>query len=93
MLGISRAYLNKAFQQELGMSVQRFLIDYRMHCAANLLYNSAMNIQQISEAVGYEDQMTFSKAFKKKFGVSPSSYRKPSHPLPVYHEKQPSPPF
>ena len=93
VLGISRAYLNKAFQQELGMSVQRFLIDYRMHCAANLLYNSAMNIQQISEAVGYEDQMTFSKAFKKKFGVSPSSYRKPSHPLPVYHEKQPSPPF
>ena len=73
ILGISRAYLNKAFQQELGMSVQRFLIDYRMHSAANLLYNSEMSIQQISEAVGYEDQLTFSKAFKRKFGVSPTA--------------------
>ncbi|MDD6691558.1 MAG: helix-turn-helix transcriptional regulator, partial [Lachnospiraceae bacterium] len=70
-----------------------FLIDYRMHCAANLLYNSAMNIQQISEAVGYEDQMTFSKAFKKKFGVSPSSSRTPTPPPRVYHQKPPPPPF
>ncbi len=92
ILGISRAYLNKAFQQELGMSVQRFLIDYRMHSAANLLYNSEMSIQQISEAVGYEDQLTFSKAFKRKFGVSPTGYRHPSHPIRIYHEKQPGPP-
>ena len=91
-LGISRAYLNKAFQQELGMSVQRFLIDYRMHSAANLLYNSEMSIQQISEAVGYEDQLTFSKAFKRKFGVSPTCYRNPSHPIRIYNEKQPEPP-
>ena len=30
-IGISRAYLNSSFQKELGMSVQTFLIDYKMH--------------------------------------------------------------
>lgn len=91
-LGISRAYLNRAFNQELGMSAQKFLIDFRMHNAAKLLLNSSMSVQQVSLAVGYQDQLTFSKAFRRKFGVSPSGYRQPSGDVHIYHERQPDPP-
>ncbi|MDD5956089.1 MAG: AraC family transcriptional regulator [Lachnospiraceae bacterium] len=74
-VGVSRAYLNKAFRSELNLSVQRFLIDYRMHQAASLLLNTDLPVYQVSSYVGYSDQFTFSKTFKKKFKISPTDYR------------------
>ena len=40
-----------------------------------MLLNQAMPIQDIARYVGYEDSLTFSKAFKRFFGVSPKYYR------------------
>ena len=75
-IGISRARLNRAFQKELKMSVQQYLIDFRMHQASSLLLNTPLSIKEIAAQVGYNDQLVFSKAFKSKFGVSPKNYRK-----------------
>lgn len=74
-IGISRSHLNQIFQKELNISVQNFLIDFRMHKSANLLVSTSMSIKEIANHVGYNDQLVFSKAFKKKFGMSPKSYR------------------
>lgn len=74
-IGISRAHLNHIFQKELNISIQKFLIDFRMHKAANLLVSTDLSIKEISNQVGYQDQLVFSKAFKNKFGMSPKSYR------------------
>lgn len=74
-IGITRSHLNHVFRQELNISIQNFLIDFRMHKSANLLVSTTMSIKEISNQVGYNDQLVFSKAFKKKFGVSPKSYR------------------
>lgn len=74
-VGITRSHLNHVFQKELNISIQNFLIDFRMHKSANLLVSTAMSIKEISNQVGYNDQLVFSKAFKKKFGMSPKSYR------------------
>lgn len=74
-IGITRSHLNHVFQQELNISIQNFLIDFRMHKSANLLVSTTLSIKEISNQVGYHDQLVFSKAFKKKFGVSPKSYR------------------
>lgn len=87
-IGISRAYLNHAFQKELGISIQKFLIDFRMHKAANLLVSTTDSIKEISRAVGYEDQLAFSKAFKKKFEMSPKNYRSYKGKVVSYSEKQ-----
>ena len=70
------------------MSIQKFLIDFRMHKAASLLVGTADTVKEISMAVGYEDQLTFSKAFKKKFGVSPKYYREHKSTAIHYSEKQ-----
>ncbi|MDE7414847.1 MAG: AraC family transcriptional regulator [Lachnospiraceae bacterium] len=74
-IGITRSHLNHVFQKELNISIQNFLIDFRLHKSANLLVSTAMSIKEISDIVGYNDQLVFSKAFKKKFGMSPKSYR------------------
>ena len=74
-IGITRSYLNHIFQKELNISIQNFLIDFRMHKSANLLVSTEMSIKEISNQIGYNDQLVFSKAFKKKFGMSPKNYR------------------
>lgn len=87
-VGISRAYLNNSFQKELGVSLQKFLIDFRMHKAAALLLGSNRSISEIAQSVGYEDALTFSKAFKKKFEVSPKLYREQKEKMDKFKEKQ-----
>lgn len=74
-IGITRSHLNCVFQNELNISTQKFLIEFRMHKAANYLAGTTMSVKEISNQVGYNDQLTFSKAFKNKFGMSPQNYR------------------
>ncbi|MCI8888987.1 MAG: AraC family transcriptional regulator [Hungatella sp.] len=89
-IGISRTYLNHVFQKELGISSQKFLMDYRLHKAANLLISSDLPVTEVSAEVGYDDSLAFSKAFKKKFGLSPKNYRSHKEIMDRYSEKQPS---
>ena len=56
--------------------------------AANLLVSTNDTIKEISRAVGYEDQLAFSKAFKKKFEMSPKNYRTFRGTTVLYNEKQ-----
>lgn len=87
-IGISRAYLNSAFQKELGMSAQNFLINYKLHKAASLLVSTSFSIKEIAARTGYEDQLVFSKAFKKKFGMSPKNYKTHKEMMDKFDEKQ-----
>lgn len=87
-VGISRTYLNQIFQKELGISSQKFLVDFRLHKAANLLISTGLSVADVSELVGYDDPLAFSKAFKKKFGLSPKYYRNHKDSLDLFHEKQ-----
>lgn len=87
-VGISRSHLNHLFQEELNVSAQNFLLDFRMNKAANLLANTAMSVKEISHHIGYVDPLVFSKAFKRKFGISPKEYRKYEDKLET-REKRP----
>lgn len=74
-LGISRSHLTRLFKASLGCSPREYLNRLRMRRSAWLLANTSMSVQEISGSVGYEDQLTFSKAFKKAYDVSPRYYR------------------
>ncbi len=74
-IGISRAHLNNCFQKEMGITVQAYLIDYRLHQASQLLSTTTDSINAIAAMVGYPDALAFSKAFKKHYGKSPKFYR------------------
>ena len=73
--GITRSYLGKIFRNSIGRSPQEFLMNYRMVKATELLKLTSLSIADISSAVGYENQLHFSRAFKNIYGVSPREWR------------------
>ena len=73
--GLNRSYFGKIFKQTLGKSPQEFLLIYRMMKATELLMLTDLSIGDVGLAVGYENQLHFSRAFKKIYEVSPREWR------------------
>lgn len=73
--GINRSYFGKIFRNSIGHSPQEFLMNYRMVKATELLKLTSLSIAEIGAAVGYENQLHFSRAFKTIYGVSPRAWR------------------
>ncbi len=73
--GINRSYFGKIFRNSTGRSPQEFLMSYRMIKATELLKLTSLSIADIGSAVGYENQLHFSRAFKNIYGVSPREWR------------------
>ena len=74
-IGLNRSYFGKVFKEAMGVSPHQFLIGYRMEKAAELLKLSALSVAEVGRAVGYPNQLHFSRAFKNVHGVSPRAWR------------------
>ena len=75
MCGLNRSYFGKIFKEAVGETPQEFLLKYRMTKAAELLKLTQLSVGEISSAVGYENQLHFSRAFKSVYGASPKNWR------------------
>lgn len=75
-LSLDRSYLGSVFKGQLGISLQDFLLNFRMEKACELMNNENLTIGDISRSVGYDDPLLFSKLFRKNRGTSPREYRK-----------------
>lgn len=73
--GLNRSYFGKIFKEAVGKSPQDFLLNYRMVKAAELLQLTKLSVGDISNAVGYDNQLHFSRAFKNIYGSSPKNWR------------------
>lgn len=73
--GLNRSYFGKIFKDSTGKTPQQFLLTYRMIKATELLKLTNLSIGDISTAVGYANQLHFSRAFKNVYGVSPRIWR------------------
>ena len=83
--GLNRSYFGKIFRDTIGKSPQEFLLNYRMVKAAELLKLTQLSIGDIGNAVGYPNQLHFSRAFKNIYGISPREWRNQNRILPVTH--------
>ncbi|WP_068497795.1 response regulator [Paenibacillus kribbensis] len=72
---LSREYLMKLFKQQFGYGIHEYVQKVRMDKAKELLSDSSLKIQEISDMLGYKDKNYFSKAFRNYYQVSPSEYR------------------
>lgn len=75
-LGITRNYLFLLFKENLGCSPSAYVIQFRLERAGQLLQQTELSLEDIASSCGYQEPAVFSKAFKKKYGMSPSYYRK-----------------
>lgn len=64
------------FSQEMGCSPQEYLLATRMRYAKYHLENSSETINKICQKCGFSDTANFYKQFSKKYGMSPTAYRK-----------------
>ena len=73
--GLNRSYFGRIFKDAIGKSPKEFIMDYRMVKATELLKLTDLTIGDIGNAVGYPNQLHFSRAFKHTYGMSPREWR------------------
>ena len=74
--GLSRSGLAERFTRVIGVAPMHYLADWRLQVAGQKLKDSNDPLVQIAEQVGYESEAAFSRAFKKKFGAAPATWRR-----------------
>ena len=73
--GASRTVLGERFAKLLGAAPIEYLARLRMQLAAERLRSTRQSLIQVAEAVGYESEAAFSRAFRRIVGVSPGAWR------------------
>lgn len=78
-VGLSSGYLCRIFKEETGVSINAYINNLRMTKAGELLKDKNSFIKEVAISVGFEDQLYFSRLFKRYYGVTPSEYRSSGH--------------
>jgi AraC-like DNA-binding protein len=73
--GVSRAAFARRFTELVGEPPMKFLTDWRLSLAADLLLEPEATIGSVAHQVGYGTPFALSTAFKRVRGVSPQQYK------------------
>lgn len=83
-LGYSESHLRARFRALADIGLGAYIRRLRLHRARTIMLTSGLRLQEIAERCGYDSIYTFSRAFRKEMGTSPSRYR---HRGPDYKKK------
>lgn len=72
--GMSEKYFINYFRNSIGVTPNIYINQLKMNQARELIYRGKYSVKQIAHMLGYSDQYSFSKAFKKYFNVAPSRF-------------------
>lgn len=72
---VSKSEILRCFKTTLRTTPYKYLMDYRLQKAAELLTETDMPIGEIASRIGFGQQGYFGKRFKEKMGCSPGEYR------------------
>lgn len=73
---VSPKYLSRIYRESRDNTLIGFINSTRLDAARRLIERTDGNISEIAFAVGFSDPLYFSKAYRKRFGASPTEYRK-----------------
>ena len=76
---ISPTALKDCFRQAYGRPLHQYLLEHRVRRAAELLSESGLSIVEIASAVGYNSASQFGVAFKRRYQLTPSQFRRMAH--------------
>ena len=71
----NRSYLTTQFKKTCGVSLKKYIINYRIDKAQVLILNTNLPITQVATNVGFTDYACFYRDFLSKVGISPQQYR------------------
>lgn len=77
--GMSVSWFIRNFKKYTGQTPMQFIVSLRINNAQILLETTDYSINEISSIVGYENQLYFSRLFRKQKGCAPTEYRKREH--------------
>jgi AraC-like DNA-binding protein len=79
-VGMSRSVFAQRFRQTVGATPMEYLTRWRMLLAADRLKNSSDGLSAIAQALGYDSESAFGKAFRRVMGCSPRQYARTTSP-------------
>ena len=75
MVNLSNFYFIRQFKAALGKTPHQYILDCRIQLAKDLLCNSFLPINDISQRCGFSTQSHFTSSFRQSTGTSPRAYR------------------
>ena len=74
--GMSVSHFHDHFRTQFDQSLKRYILARRLKKAASMLEQTRHSLAQIAFDSGYGDQASFSRAFRRMFGLTPAQWRK-----------------
>jgi AraC-like DNA-binding protein len=84
-VAMSRTALAQRFKSVLGQPMFHYLTAVRMQCAETLLELPDLSLHDVASRVGYKSEVSFTKAFRKATGLTPSAFRRHLGDQPDLH--------
>ncbi len=75
-VALSRSVLAQRFTELVGEAPMRYLANWRMQLAKQMMREGRRNIQEVAACVGYDSEAAFNRAFKRATGSPPATWRK-----------------
>lgn len=75
-VGYSKSTVLAAFRKEYSLTVNAYLTNLRLEQAKKMLSGGEFTVYEIATRCGFSDQSYFSKVFSRKYGVTPTDYRR-----------------
>ncbi|MFE3838407.1 GlxA family transcriptional regulator [Pseudogemmobacter sonorensis] len=72
--GVTTRQLQRLFRRHLGMTPQQYMNDLRLRHGRMLLTETNMPVLEVALACGYDNRSSFSKGFRRKYGVAPQHF-------------------
>ena len=76
LCGFSTSHFMKLFKNLTGMGFTAYLNNYRLELAAYQLRAADLNVIDVASNCGFHNHSYFTRAFVKKYGMTPTKYRK-----------------
>ncbi len=73
---LNRVYFSRRFKERQGCTPQEFIIRQRLTNAAELLRSTSLPVKDVADRCGYKNQLYFSQAFRKYYGLPPREWRR-----------------
>ena len=73
---LNQNYFSELFRKAVGINFIDFITEVRINKAKKLLMDDEIKIYEIGLKVGYNETVTFNRAFKRVEGMSPAEYRR-----------------